>query len=152
MVNNTKRNLLTRTPRSDLIFEKTWWFSVTVGIDCEMDKLVKSLIDGVSFHSQDTTPGWVASNVWLGGLGKKTFANAAFQKSPMLIQLHGFLYITQCPNVNKILSNTLLQFLKSSLIIADQNWDIARVQENLYLKRLAWHRSSMYFKKKGTLS
>jgi Holliday junction resolvasome RuvABC ATP-dependent DNA helicase subunit len=78
------------------------------------------------------------SIVGLGGLGKTTLANQIFQKVRSQFDCTAFVSVTRSPNVNKILSDTLLQFLKSSPITADQNQDIERVKEDLYLKTLEY--------------
>ncbi|KAJ1268392.1 hypothetical protein BS78_07G131400 [Paspalum vaginatum] len=114
-------------PRLPALFEES---DKLVGIDSQMDKLVKWLSDGISLDTKRK----VVSIVGLGGLGKTTLANQVFQKVRSQFDCTAFVSVTRSPNVNKILSDTLLQFLKSSSITSDQNQDIARVQEDLYLK------------------
>ena len=114
-------------PRLPALFEEA---DRLVGIDGQMDKLVQWLTNSISSHTQRT----VVSIVGFGGLGKTTLANQVFQKVRSQFDCTAFVSMTRSPNVNKILSDTLLQFLKSSPIAEDQTQDIARVQENLYLK------------------
>ncbi|GJN16467.1 hypothetical protein PR202_gb03458 [Eleusine coracana subsp. coracana] len=86
-------------PRLPALFEET---DRLVGIDTQMDKLVKLLTDGIDSYSQCK----VVSIAGLGGLGKTTLANQIFHK-----------------------------FLKSSSpLTEEQNQNIAKMQENHYLK------------------
>lgn len=119
-------------PRLPALFEEA---DRLVGINSQMNKLVKWLTDSTStLHTQRK----VVSIVGLGGLGKTTLANQIFQKVQSQFDCTAFVSVTRSPNVNKILSDTLLQFLKSSPVTADQNQDIGRVQEDLYLKTLEY--------------
>ncbi|CAL5006454.1 unnamed protein product [Urochloa decumbens] len=118
-------------PRLPALFEEA---DRLVGIDSQVAKLVQWLTDGTSLH----TPRKVVSIVGFGGLGKTTLANQVFQKVRNQFDCTAFVSVTRSPNVNKILKDTLLQFLKSSPITADQNQDIARVQEDLNLKTLQY--------------
>ncbi|KAF8697408.1 hypothetical protein HU200_036008 [Digitaria exilis] len=114
-------------PRLPALFEEA---DRLVGIDNQMDKLVQWLTDGISLH----TPRKVVSIVGFGGLGKTTLANQVFQKVRSQFDCTAFVSVTRSPNLKKILNDTLLQFLKSGPITADQNQDTARVHEDLYLK------------------
>ncbi|OEL28050.1 Disease resistance protein RPM1 [Dichanthelium oligosanthes] len=116
-------------PRLPALFEEA---DRLVGIDGQMDKLVQLLSDGIGLHTQRK----VVSIVGFGGLGKTTLANQVFQKVRSQFDCTAFVSVTRSPNVN--FSDTLLQFLKSCPITADQNQDIARVQEDLYLKTLEY--------------
>jgi hypothetical protein len=118
-------------PRLPALFEEA---GRLVGIDKQIDRLAQWLTDGISLHTQRK----IVSIVGFGGLGKTTLANQVFQKVRSQFDCTAFVSMTRSPNVNKILSDTLLQFLKSSPITADQNQDIARLQEDLYLKTLEY--------------
>uniref|UniRef100_K3YIW2 Rx N-terminal domain-containing protein n=1 Tax=Setaria italica TaxID=4555 RepID=K3YIW2_SETIT len=118
-------------PRLPALYEEA---DRLVGIDRQIDKLVQWLNDGISLHTQRK----VVSIVGFGGLGKTTLANQVFQKVQSQFNCTAFVSMTRSPNVTKILSDTLLQFLKSSPITEDQNQHIARLQEDLYLKTLEY--------------
>ncbi|KAL6900855.1 hypothetical protein ACP4OV_005531 [Aristida adscensionis] len=119
-------------PRLPALFEEA---DRLVGVDSQVEKLVKWLIEDTDLHPQRK----VVSIVGFGGLGKTTLANQVFQKVRSEFDCMAFVSISQTPDVNKILTATLLQFLKSSsTVTADQNQDTARKQEYLYLKTLEY--------------
>ncbi|TVU06444.1 hypothetical protein EJB05_49661, partial [Eragrostis curvula] len=119
-------------PRLPALFEEA---DRLVGIDTQMDKLVQWLIYGIDLHPQHK----VVSIAGLGGLGKTTLANQVFHKVRSQFDCTAFVSVTRSPNVNKVLADTLLQFLKSSSPLrADQNQNTARMKEDLYLQPLEY--------------
>nr|TKW10223.1 hypothetical protein SEVIR_6G148100v2 [Setaria viridis] len=102
-------------PRLPALFEEGDTF---VGIDSQRDILVKWLTDSSDSHPQRK----VVSVVGFGGLGKTTLVNCVFRRIRSQFDCMAFVSVSRCPNVNKILADVLLQVLKrSSSITEDQN-------------------------------
>jgi hypothetical protein len=107
-----------RSPVIDLRLPTLFETDRLVGIDTQMDKLVKWIINGIDLHPQCK----VVSIAGLGGLGKTTLANQVFHKFRSQFDCTAFVSVTRSPNINKVLTDMLEQFLKSSSpLTEDQN-------------------------------